>query len=102
MLITKPYVVCIQGKNLMSGGLDMLETLGKKTYHVLAEGDHGIKNTIQKTKDKPNLSQVQTSTNPTSLGYRPAQTQPLSGNECLAQTQPLQYRPAQTQPLVYG
>ena len=47
-----------QSKNLVTGGLDVLETIGKKTYDVLAEGDHGLKNTIK--PNKPNLSAVST------------------------------------------
>ena len=47
-----------QSKNLVSGGLDVLETIGKTTYNVIAEGDHGLKSTIKKTGQKPNLSQV--------------------------------------------
>ena len=31
-----------QGKELMSGGLGALETLGKKTMEVLSEGDPGV------------------------------------------------------------
>ncbi len=32
----------LQGKGLVSGGLDALETLGKKTMDVLSEGDPGM------------------------------------------------------------
>ena len=42
----------------MTGGLDVLETIGKKTYDVIAEGDHGLKNTLRSTGNKTNLSQV--------------------------------------------
>lgn len=46
-------------KKVVSSGLDVLETIGKKTYGVLAEGDHGIKKTIELSrKNKPNLSQM--------------------------------------------
>ena len=41
----------------MTGGLDVLETIGKKTFNVLAE-DGGIRDQIEKRKAKPNLSQV--------------------------------------------
>ncbi len=50
--------VPMQSKTLVVGGLDVLETIGKKTYDALAEGDHGLKNTIRNTGAKPNLSQV--------------------------------------------
>lgn len=46
-----------QGKTLVTGGLDVLESIGKTTYNVIAEGDHGLKN-IRQTGQKPNLSQV--------------------------------------------
>ena len=42
----------------MTGGLDVLEVIGKKTFDVIAEGDGGIKSQIKKRKEKPNLSQV--------------------------------------------
>jgi hypothetical protein len=42
----------------MTGGLDMLETIGKKTYNVIAEGDHGLKNTLQSNRQKTSLAQV--------------------------------------------
>lgn len=46
-------------KKVMSSGLDVLETIGKKTYDVLAEGDHGLKKTIERSrKNQPNLSQA--------------------------------------------
>lgn len=45
----------------MSGGLDTLEAIGKKTMEVLQEGDPGLKKKrtffINET-DKPNLSQI--------------------------------------------
>ncbi|ELT88444.1 hypothetical protein CAPTEDRAFT_219912 [Capitella teleta] len=46
------------GKNLVTGGLGVLETIGKKTYNVLAEGDHGLKSTIQGSRQKSSLSQM--------------------------------------------
>lgn len=36
----------------------MLETIGKKTYNVIAEGDHGLKTSIQSSRQKSSLSQV--------------------------------------------
>jgi hypothetical protein len=46
-------------KKVVSSGLDVLETIGKKTYDVIAEGDHGLKKTIERTrKNNPNLSQA--------------------------------------------
>lgn len=46
------------GKTLVTGSLDVLETIGKKTYDAIGEGDHGLKQVIKKTKEKPNLSQL--------------------------------------------
>ena len=34
--------VLLQGQGLVTGGLDALETLGKKTMEVLSEGDPGL------------------------------------------------------------
>jgi len=51
-------VVSQQSQKIVTGSLDVLETIGKKTYDVIAEGDHGLKSTIHKAKDKPNLSQL--------------------------------------------
>ncbi|ETE56254.1 hypothetical protein L345_18035, partial [Ophiophagus hannah] len=34
-----------QGKSVLSGGLDALEFIGKKTMNVLAESDPGFKKT---------------------------------------------------------
>ena len=44
------------GKNLLHEGLDVLETIGKTTFDVIAEGDNGLKQTMK--KNKVNLSQV--------------------------------------------
>ncbi len=52
------FLFVFQGKSLVTGTLDVMETIGKKTYDVLAEGDHGLKHTIRNTTSKPNLSQV--------------------------------------------
>lgn len=35
------FLLFSQGANLVSGGLDALETLGRKTVDVLTEGDPG-------------------------------------------------------------
>ena len=43
------------GEKVLGGGLNVLESIGKKTYDVIAEGDHGLKETL---RNKPNLSQV--------------------------------------------
>jgi hypothetical protein len=46
-------------KKVIGGGLDVLETIGRKTYDALAEGDHGLKKTLEKRRDnRPNLSQT--------------------------------------------
>ena len=42
----------------VTGGLDVLETIGKTTYDVLAEGDTGLKAILMKARDKPDLSKV--------------------------------------------
>ena len=45
----------------MSGGLDTLEAIGKKTMEVLQEGDPGLKKKrafFINESDKPNLSQI--------------------------------------------
>ncbi|XP_023013964.2 LOW QUALITY PROTEIN: protein FAM114A2 [Leptinotarsa decemlineata] len=49
------------GTKVITGGLDTLETIGKKTMEVLQEGDPGLKNKrafLKLDKDKPVLSQV--------------------------------------------
>ena len=52
-------VVQSTGKELVSGGLDALEFLGKKTMDVLAEGDPGLRQKREKITGKgPSLSQV--------------------------------------------
>lgn len=52
-------VVQSTGKELMSGGLDALEFIGKKTMNVLAEGDPGLRQKREKLAGKgPSLSQV--------------------------------------------
>jgi len=44
---------------VLGGGIDVLEAIGRKTYDVLAEGEHGLKKTIVKSRDgRPTLSQV--------------------------------------------
>ncbi|XP_076296943.1 protein FAM114A2 [Lasioglossum baleicum] len=49
------------GSKVMSGGLDTLEAIGKKTMEVLQEGDPGLKKKraiFINESEKPNLSQV--------------------------------------------
>ena len=47
------------GIDLVSGGLDALEFIGKKTMDVLAEGDPGLRHKREKLTGKgPSLSQV--------------------------------------------
>lgn len=49
------------GSKVMSGGLDTLEAIGKKTMEVLQEGDPGLKKKrafFLNEGDKPNLSQI--------------------------------------------
>ncbi|CAD1474004.1 unnamed protein product, partial [Heterotrigona itama] len=49
------------GSKVMSGGLDTLEAIGKKTMEVLQEGDPGLKKKrafFMNETDKPNLSQI--------------------------------------------
>jgi hypothetical protein len=46
-------------KKVIGSGLDVLETIGRKTYDVLAEGDHGLKKTLEKSREnRPTLSQT--------------------------------------------
>ena len=47
-----------QSKTLVTGTLDVLETVGKKTFETIAEGDHGIKHILHNKGNKANLSQV--------------------------------------------
>jgi len=49
------------GSKVMTGGLDTLEAIGKKTMEVLQEGDPGLKKKrafFMNDPEKPNLSQV--------------------------------------------
>jgi len=49
------------GSKVMTGGLDTLEAIGKKTMEVLQEGDPGLKKKrafFMNEPEKPNLSQV--------------------------------------------
>lgn len=49
------------GIELVSGGLDALEFIGKKTMNVLAEGDPGLRQKREKLAGKgPSLLQVVT------------------------------------------
>ncbi|KAK3605420.1 hypothetical protein CHS0354_007501 [Potamilus streckersoni] len=48
-------------KSLVTGGLDVLETIGKKTFDVIKDHDPGLKKArgfLFERKDKPNLSQI--------------------------------------------
>lgn len=52
-------VACVsQGKTVISGGLDALEFIGKKTMDVIAEGDPGFKRTKGLMHRNSTLSQV--------------------------------------------
>ncbi|XP_078371536.1 protein FAM114A2-like isoform X2 [Oculina patagonica] len=52
-------VVQSTGKGLVSGGLDALELIGKKTMNVLAEGDPGLRHKREQLAGKgPSLSQI--------------------------------------------
>lgn len=48
----------IQGKSVLSGGLDALEFIGKTTMNVLAESDPGFKRTKTLMERTVSLSQV--------------------------------------------
>lgn len=48
----------LQGKTVITGGLDALEFIGKKTMDVIAEGDPGFKKTKGLINRNSTLSQV--------------------------------------------
>lgn len=48
----------VQGRNVLTGGLDALEFLGKKTMNVLSENDPGFKKTKTLMERTVSLSQV--------------------------------------------
>lgn len=48
----------VQGKSVLTGGLDALEFIGKKTMNVLAESDPGFKKTKILMERTVSLSQV--------------------------------------------
>ena len=49
----------LQSMKVIGGGIDVLEAIGRKTYDVLAEGEHGLKKTIVKSREnRPTLSQA--------------------------------------------
>lgn len=48
-----------KGKSVITGGLDALEFIGKKTMNVLAESDPGFKKTKILMQRTASLSQVQ-------------------------------------------
>lgn len=50
--------VHVQGKTVITGGLDALEFIGKKTMDVIAEGDPGFKKTKGLMIRNSTLSQV--------------------------------------------
>ena len=53
------FQLFIKSMKVVSSGLDVLESIGKRTYDVLTEGDHGLKKVIELNRqNKPNLSQV--------------------------------------------
>ncbi|XP_037543163.1 protein FAM114A2 [Nematolebias whitei] len=58
MLSSLTNVVHITGKTVISGGLDALEFIGKKTMDVIAEGDPGFKKTKGLMSRNATLSQV--------------------------------------------
>ena len=51
-------LVCCQSKKVLSSGLDVLETIGKKTYDALAEDDEVIEVGIASPGTHPTLSQA--------------------------------------------
>lgn len=53
-IFSLPY----KGKTVLSGGLDALEFIGKKTMDVIAEGDPGFKKTKGLMIRNATLSQV--------------------------------------------
>ncbi|XP_061754806.1 protein FAM114A2 isoform X1 [Nerophis ophidion] len=58
MLTSLSSVVQNTGKTVLSGGLDALEFIGKKTMDVIAEGDPGFKKTKRLMIRNSTLSQV--------------------------------------------
>ena len=49
----------MQSMKVLGGGIDVLEAIGRRTYDVLAEGEHGLKKTIVKSREnRPTLSQA--------------------------------------------
>ncbi|XP_075957444.1 protein FAM114A2 [Anarhichas minor] len=58
MLSSLTSVVQSTGKTVISGGLDALEFIGKKTMDVIAEGDPGFKKTKGLMNRNSSLSQV--------------------------------------------
>jgi len=50
----------LQSMKVIGGSIDVLEAIGRKTYDVLAEGEHGLKKTmVMSRENRPTLSQVQ-------------------------------------------
>ncbi|XP_032709303.1 protein NOXP20 [Lontra canadensis] len=58
MLSTITHVVQNTGKSVLTGGLDALEFIGKKTMNVLAESDPGFKRTKTLMERTVSLSQM--------------------------------------------
>ncbi|XP_029304828.1 protein FAM114A2 isoform X2 [Cottoperca gobio] len=58
MLSSLTSVVQSTGKTVLSGGLDALEFIGKKTMDVISEGDPGFKKTKRLMNRNSTLSQV--------------------------------------------
>lgn len=52
------FSVFLKGKSVISGGLDALEFIGKKTMTVLAESDPGFKKTKTLMQKTASLSQA--------------------------------------------
>jgi len=59
------------GSKVLTGGLDTLETIGKKTMEVLQEGDPGLKKKRALFSGKPVLSQVYMLENTVQDLYKP-------------------------------
>ena len=54
-------IFSFQSKNLVTGGIDVLETVGKKAFDFMEDHDPGIhksKEVLFDRGDKPNLSQI--------------------------------------------
>lgn len=79
LFFAPPFVFVSKGKSVLSGGLDALEFIGKKTMTVLAESDPGFKKTKTLMQKTASLSQAcgrtRTNKNPrTRLALSPPST----------------------------